>query len=497
MNGTYLSLLIHEIREDIHGQCIEHVLIKGRLVQLVFDSRALYISMYPDALGLFVGKKTVRSYALLQNFDHLLRGQCIRQVLQEGLAPVMHIETGTHHRRPDQNRDIVVTLYTQAPNMIIREAGKSRKLYPRVMERSEKPLLWDAPEHVIESLLTGPAAGASMDIMESYEGIDRFLAGELTPERIARIRAIMHGEKARPRLVGVCPLRISLFAERYEKEYASFNVLLQDAISSYLRIRQEATAVAQKKKAVRNLQRRIMRLKKKLHAPAEIERYRQTGNCILANLQRIHKGDAHVVLDDPSTGVQYEVTLDRSKSPQENAQAYFRRYKKLKRGQPHLQEKLRSLEEELARIQQDAWVPMQDTATGTKESRPSISPYRVFALDSGAVVYAGRNARSNESLTFSFARPHDYFFHVRGYQGSHVILRTGKSKRQKVSGKDIASAAAIAAFYSKAKTQKRIPVSYTQRKYLKKARKGPPGAVILMREEVVFVDPELPSEGTD
>ena len=69
-------------------------------------------------------------------------------------------------------------------------------------------------------------------------------------------------------------------------------------------------------------------------------------------------------------------------------------------------------------------------------------------------------------------------------------------KGQKPQRQDIETAASIAAYFSKAKGQKNVPVSYTQRKYLKKDKKGRLGSVILMREDVIFVDPRLPEEGT-
>jgi len=104
----------------------------------------------------------------------------------------------------------------------------------------------------------------------------------------------------------------------------------------------------------------------------------------------------------------------------------------------------------------------------------------------------GKNAKSNLMLTFKFARPDDYFFHIRGYKGAHTILRPKLQKGKNPQQEDIETAAAIAAYYSKAKGQRNVPVSYTQRKYLKKSKKGKLGSVILMREEVIFVDPGLP-----
>jgi len=61
-----------------------------------------------------------------------------------------------------------------------------------------------------------------------------------------------------------------------------------------------------------------------------------------------------------------------------------------------------------------------------------------------------------------------------------------------VSRHAIAEAATIAAYYSKARTSKHVPVSYTEKRYVKKVRKGPPGLCVMLREKVIFVKPSLP-----
>ena len=132
---------------------------------------------------------------------------------------------------------------------------------------------------------------------------------------------------------------------------------------------------------------------------------------------------------------------------------------------------------------------LPQTTQKTKKEKPL--PFRLFNLPSGSIVYVGKSAKSNTELTFSFARPNDYFFHVRGYEGAHTILKAKVPKGQRPRKEDIESAASIAAYFSKAKKQKNVPVSYTQRKYLKKNKKGKPGSVILMREQVIFIEPHL------
>ena len=161
-----------------------------------------------------------------------------------------------------------------------------------------------------------------------------------------------------------------------------------------------------------------------------------------------------------------------------------------------LHKKIAVLEKELHEVSKSSIAPKApEKKVGKKHS--VSRPFREFMLASGSIVYVGKSARSNDELTFGFARPHDYFFHIRGYEGSHVILRAKVSRTQKPQKQDMMTAASIAAFYSKAKTQKNVPVSYTQRKYVKKDKKGKPGAAIMMREQVMFVDPGLPEKNTN
>jgi len=85
----------------------------------------------------------------------------------------------------------------------------------------------------------------------------------------------------------------------------------------------------------------------------------------------------------------------------------------------------------------------------------------------------------------------DLWFHARGASGSHVVLRVGTgvgdpSKEAKE------AAAAIAAYYSKQRNAKYVPVAMTERKYVRKPKGSPPGTVAIDREKVMVVTPKLP-----
>ena len=122
---------------------------------------------------------------------------------------------------------------------------------------------------------------------------------------------------------------------------------------------------------------------------------------------------------------------------------------------------------------------------GSTGKRSGQAPFRTFRISEKAILYVGKNAKNNEKLTFAFAKPHDIWLHARGAAGSHCVLR-GATMQQK---SEIERAAEIAAFYSSAKHSELVPVMYTEKKYIRRARNLPPGQVVAERENVIMVKP--------
>ena len=54
----------------------------------------------------------------------------------------------------------------------------------------------------------------------------------------------------------------------------------------------------------------------------------------------------------------------------------------------------------------------------------------------------------------------------------------------------IERAAQLAAFNSKRKTESLCPVAYTPKKYVRKRKGDPAGAMVVEREEVILVEPK-------
>jgi predicted ribosome quality control (RQC) complex YloA/Tae2 family protein len=113
-----------------------------------------------------------------------------------------------------------------------------------------------------------------------------------------------------------------------------------------------------------------------------------------------------------------------------------------------------------------------------------------YTLPGGWQVLAGRTDADNDRLSLSIAKPNDWWFHIRGMPGSHVLLlaRPGGDPDRAT----LKRAAAIAAYHSKARTAGLVAVSCTRARYVTKPRDAKPGTVTIRKEVILKVRPEVP-----
>jgi predicted ribosome quality control (RQC) complex YloA/Tae2 family protein len=113
-----------------------------------------------------------------------------------------------------------------------------------------------------------------------------------------------------------------------------------------------------------------------------------------------------------------------------------------------------------------------------------------YDLPGGFEVLAGKTDADNDLLSLNVAAPNDLWFHVRGVPGSHVILRhPGNENPDKAT---VRTAAAIAAWHSKARNAGTVPVCCTEARHIGKPRGAKPGSVTVRRERILKVRPALP-----
>ena len=116
-----------------------------------------------------------------------------------------------------------------------------------------------------------------------------------------------------------------------------------------------------------------------------------------------------------------------------------------------------------------------------------------YVLEGGWEVLAGHTEEDNDRLSLKLAHPDDYWFHVRGMPGSHVLLRIGEGGEEPDRAA-LKEAAAIAAYHSKAREGGVVAVSCTRARFVSKPRGAKMGTVSIRREVVLKVRPAIPQE---
>jgi predicted ribosome quality control (RQC) complex YloA/Tae2 family protein len=191
-----------------------------------------------------------------------------------------------------------------------------------------------------------------------------------------------------------------------------------------------------------------------------------------------------------------EIELDPTLRPEQNAEAYYERYKKAKSGARKLREEIAEIETALRKVRlQRRRILESDgveistcfpdsTAKGKANQVKDGGPGLHFQ-SGGHRILVGRSAAENEALLRNRVRGNDLWLHTRDYPGSYVFIRTvsGKSVPLEV----LLDAGNLALHYSKARNGGQAELYYTQVKYLRRPKKGKRGLVLPTHEKNLLV----------
>ena len=248
--------------------------------------------------------------------------------------------------------------------------------------------------------------------------------------------------------------------------------------------------------------RKIERLQQEMSAAqARGSEARLRADLLMAYSSTITRGARRITLPD-FEGAAVDIELDPALSAIENAQELYQEARKQQRAAerlPRLLEAAQTAHGQLLvlshRARAGALTPADVRAlvrppAPQKQRSSAVEklPYRRYRTSGGLEVRVGRNSRSNDELTLQHSSPRDVWLHARHVGGAHVVLRWHEVEANPPM-RDLMEAAMLAAFHSKARTSRTVPVDYTRRKYVSKRRKAPPGQVTLERAKTVFVEP--------
>lgn len=189
------------------------------------------------------------------------------------------------------------------------------------------------------------------------------------------------------------------------------------------------------------------------------------------------------------------IPLNPQLTARENAQKNFDKYNKLKRTFEALTEQTKETRQDIDHLESissalDIALKEEDLVQIKEElmeygyikhryprgKKPKITsrPFHYLSSD-GFNIYVGKNNYQNEELTFKVASGNDWWFHAKGIPGSHVVV---KAEGKELPDRVFEEAGALAAYYSKGRSNEKVDIDYIQRKHVKKAPGSAPGFVI-------------------
>lgn len=248
---------------------------------------------------------------------------------------------------------------------------------------------------------------------------------------------------------------------------------------------------------------KLAKQEKELAATENAEEFRQKGELLTTYLSMVPNNQDQVELDNYYTNEKITIALDKSLTPNQNAQRYFKKYQKLKEAVKHLTglieetkhtiTYLESVETALSHASisdiEDIREELVETGYVKRRTRDKRhkrkKPEQYLASDGKTIIMVGRNNLQNDELTFKMAKKGELWFHAKDIPGSHVLIKDNLNPSDEVK----TDAAELAAYYSKARLSNLIQVDMIEAKKLNKPTGAKPGFVTYTGQKTLRVTP--------
>lgn len=297
-----------------------------------------------------------------------------------------------------------------------------------------------------------------------------------------------------------------------KKEYETYSELLDDfyfECDKANRIKRRASDLFKLlNSAVERTSRKINNRKAELEKSENREQLRIFAELITANQYRLtEKASLYSVENYYNDNKIIDIPVNPALTAQQNAQKYFKEYKKAANAERLLHTLIEDGEQELiyldtvidnlSRADTDREISeIRDelenggyikSKKGSKQKKDKpLSPIEFLSSD-GFKILVGRNNIQNDILTLKTAKNYDMWLHVQKQAGSHTII---VADNKEITETAIYEAASIAAYHSKSKDSSSVAVDYTTIKNIKKPVGAKPGKVIYNTYNTVYVTPK-------
>lgn len=278
------------------------------------------------------------------------------------------------------------------------------------------------------------------------------------------------------------------------------NWLYNTVTRNFYFIREKNQAIQKLKQQIKKSENYISKTESKLNQVLHTRSPEEIANILMANLNSLQKGLSKAMLHDFYTNQPIEIKLNKTLTPQKNAETLYRKSKNRHQEIDQLKENIQAKHKLIDKLSRQAlhieslenfkelrtYLKTNGLADGKEPKSNKTKPYHEYFIE-GWVILLGKNAKANDELTLKIATKNDLWLHAKDVAGSHVVIK--QKPGQNFPNHIIERAAALAAAHSKRKNDTLCPVIYTQKKFVRKVKGTPAGQVLVEREEVVMVEP--------
>ena len=512
LNDKLLSGKIQKIYQINDNE----ILLKIRAKQTNYQ---LFNSIQSNSFRLHISNQHYTTLEVATNFTMVLRkqleGGIIKNIFQHECERTIIFEiVKLNELRDEQTRYLIFELLGRHSNTILCDQDytiiQTLKFVPltygltRIIQRGAKYEFIDSKDKI------NPLTSISKvsDYTATYQGFSKLLSDEFN-YRSTNAQDTLNAYLT-SQTVYVYPKIISYLELTHLNEKTQEYSDLDLAFDSIYATKSDGESITNIfKNELKNIRsnikknnNKITKLQAQYQANLDYQIYQKYGTLLYDNIYQFNKEQHYenVKVFDYETNEEITIILDKQINYQKNAQAFLKKYHKLKTSFSYLEQQI-TLAKDQNEIYEDALTnfeyakvnDVKEILDSLKERRllkghssqkkKNYKPkYEVFISSDDQTIYVGKNSIQNDYLSFTLANKNDTWLHIKDRPGAHVIIKSEAPTKT-----TLEQAAKLAVFYSKTQPNTSYEVAYTLVKNLRKIKGSKLGQITYKTNESIIV----------
>lgn len=482
--------------------------------------KSLILSMHPEYCHIRLSNKTYNDFNSPSPFIMILRkyltNGIVTDIKQYNYDRYLHLYIKNLNELYDsKNYLLVVELMGKYSNIILidQDSNKIIDAYKKVppQETSKRIIMPNVlyeqiDPQIKEDPFNKPNINIENSLVEQLQGFSKILEKEVRNRlKEASFESIMEEiDKSNKIYISESNYHI-IPLKHLEEEYKEYDLIEGLDEIYYQKNEKEKIKIATDdiyklvNKQIKHEKEKLAKLNNHLLSNDTYDEDKAFGELLFTYSNLNEKGLKEINVNDGNKEV--KIKLDPKLSIKQNANKYYQKYTKKKKGIVYLNEQIESINNNIKYLEKineelsianhlDAALIKEDLIKNgyikvKKQVNKKSNKINIYQISfNNHLITFGKNSIQNDYLTFKYAKKNHTFFHAKDYHGSHVIVDSDN-----LDEKTIRYAANLAAYFSKGRLSSSVPVDYCLVKDIKKISGASLGLVSIRNNKTIYIDP--------